>query len=45
MREALVLPVREYVNLNGASIGLDGIIFDAHGWWPLLTNFQIVDEP
>jgi peptide/nickel transport system substrate-binding protein len=41
MQNALILPVREYVNLNGATIGIDGIIFDAHGWWPLLNNFQI----
>jgi len=40
MREALILPVREYVNLNGASSELDGVIFDAHGWFPLLNNFQ-----
>jgi peptide/nickel transport system substrate-binding protein len=40
MDQALVLPIREHVNFNGATARLDGIIFDAHGWWPLLNNFQ-----
>lgn len=41
MEQALVLPIRDYVNLNGASARLDGVIFSAHGWWPLLRNFQL----
>jgi len=41
MEQALVLPIRDYVNLNGASARLDGVIFGAHGWWPLLRNFQL----
>lgn len=40
MDEALILPIRDYVNLNGATAQLDGVIYDAHGWWPLLNNFQ-----
>ncbi|MFP4323701.1 MAG: ABC transporter substrate-binding protein [Anaerolineales bacterium] len=44
MEEALILPVREYINLNGATHELDGVIFDAHGWWPLLNNFQWAEE-
>lgn len=39
MEEALILPIRDYVNLNGATTQLDGVIYDAHGWWPLLNNF------
>jgi peptide/nickel transport system substrate-binding protein len=41
MEQAVVLPIREYVNLNGATAGLDGVIFTAQGWWPLLQNFQL----
>jgi peptide/nickel transport system substrate-binding protein len=41
MEQAVVLPIREYVNLNGATARLDGVIFTAQGWWPLLRNFQL----
>ena len=40
MEQAVVLPVREYVDLVGASTQLDGVIFSAQGWWPLLYNFR-----
>ena len=40
MEQAVVLPIREYVNLVGVSSRLDGVIFSAQGWWPLLRNFQ-----
>ncbi|HLA42414.1 MAG TPA: ABC transporter substrate-binding protein, partial [Aggregatilineales bacterium] len=40
MEQALLLPIRDYMNLNGSSDDLEGVIFDAHGWWPLLNNFQ-----
>jgi peptide/nickel transport system substrate-binding protein len=40
MDDALILPIREYVNLNGATADLEGVLYDAHGWWPLLNNFQ-----
>ncbi|MBN1565648.1 MAG: hypothetical protein JXA10_17515 [Anaerolineae bacterium] len=41
MEEAVVLPIREYVNLTGSTAKLDGVIFTAQGWWPLLRNFQL----
>jgi peptide/nickel transport system substrate-binding protein len=41
MEQAVVLPIRDYVNLNGSSARLDGVIFSAQGWWPLLRNFQL----
>lgn len=41
MEQAVVLPVREYVNLNGTTARLDGVIFSAQGWWPLLRNLQL----
>jgi len=41
MEQAIVLPIREFVNLDGASTNLDGVIFSAQGWWPLLRNIQM----
>jgi peptide/nickel transport system substrate-binding protein len=41
MEQAAVLPIRDYVNLNGTSARLDGVIFSAQGWWPLLRNLQL----
>ncbi|NJL93866.1 MAG: hypothetical protein HC915_09105 [Anaerolineae bacterium] len=43
MQAAAILPIRDYVNLNGASVELKGVIFSANGWWPLLPNFQWSD--
>jgi peptide/nickel transport system substrate-binding protein len=40
MEQAIVLPIRDYVNLNGTSAKLDGVIYSAQGWWPLLRNLQ-----
>ena len=42
MEQAVLLPIREYVNLDGATAKLDGVIFSAQGWWPLLRNFQLL---
>lgn len=36
LQQALVLPVRDYVNLNAAVRGIQGLQFDAYGWFPLL---------
>lgn len=44
MEQAVILPVREYVNLNGTTARLDGVIFSAQGWWPLLRNFQLTGQ-
>jgi peptide/nickel transport system substrate-binding protein len=41
MEQAAVLPIREYVNLDGATAKLDGVVFSAQGWWPLLRNLQL----
>lgn len=41
MEQAVILPIREYINLNGTSANLDGVIFSAQGWWPLLRNLQL----
>ena len=42
MEQAAVLPVRDLVSLQGVSSNLDGVIFSAQGWWPLLRNFQLL---
>lgn len=41
MDQAVVLPIRDYVNLDGTSARLDGVIYTAQGWWPLLRNVQL----
>jgi peptide/nickel transport system substrate-binding protein len=38
MDEALVLPIREQVNLNGVRRDVQGLQFDAQGWFPYLTD-------
>jgi peptide/nickel transport system substrate-binding protein len=41
MEQALILPVRDYVNVNGVSANLQGVSFDAYGWFPLLNNVTV----
>lgn len=41
MDQALVLPIRDYVNLIAAQSALNGISFDAYGWFPLLNNISV----
>jgi len=43
MEQALILPIRDYVNLNGATARLTGVQFDAQGWFPLLHNFGWIE--
>ncbi len=38
MNQALVLPIRDQVNLNGASASIGGLSYDPFGWFPLLNN-------
>lgn len=42
MQEALILPIRDYVNLNGASTRIQNLHFDRYGWFPLLPNAAYV---
>ncbi len=35
---ALIIPIRDYVNLNGASAELQDLRFDAYGFFPILTD-------
>jgi peptide/nickel transport system substrate-binding protein len=41
MDQAVLLPIRDYVTLNGTTARLDGVIYAAQGWWPLLRNLQL----
>jgi peptide/nickel transport system substrate-binding protein len=43
MDQALILPIRDYVNLNGANARLENLSYDAYGWYPLLANVMIKD--
>lgn len=43
MQQALILPIRDYVNLNAHSTRVRNLIFDPYGWFPLLHNAVLVD--
>jgi len=40
MQQALILPIEDYVTLNGASSRIGDLSFDAYGWFPLLANLS-----
>jgi peptide/nickel transport system substrate-binding protein len=44
MDEALILPIRDQVNLNASSAALTGLQFDAYGWFPLLHNVRFASQ-
>ncbi len=41
MEQALILPIRDYVNLNGVSNRIGNLTYDAYGWFPLLVNMTL----
>lgn len=41
MEQALVLPVRDYTNLVVADSAVQGLQFDAQGWFPWLIDVQL----
>ena len=41
MEQALILPIRDYVNLNGSRTTLEGLSYDAYGWFPMLNNLKV----
>jgi peptide/nickel transport system substrate-binding protein len=43
MQEALVLPIRDIVNINGYSAKLSGLLYDPYGWFPLLYGVAYTD--
>jgi peptide/nickel transport system substrate-binding protein len=44
MDEALVLPIRDYVNLIAAQSPIKGLSFDTYGWFPVLNNISYSDS-
>ena len=42
MEQALVIPVRDYTNWNGASAKVKGLTYDVHGWWPYLYDVDLL---
>ena len=43
MEQALIVPIRDYVNINGVSTQVRGLRFDARGWFPWLYDVQLGD--
>jgi peptide/nickel transport system substrate-binding protein len=43
MEEALVIPIRDYVNLNGVSKRVQDLRFDARGWFPWLIEVTLAE--
>lgn len=41
MAEALIIPIRDYVNLNAASARVKGLRYDLRGWFPWLYDVYI----
>jgi peptide/nickel transport system substrate-binding protein len=41
MAEALIVPIRDYVNLNAASAKVKGLRYDAQGWFPWLYDVRV----
>jgi hypothetical protein len=42
MEQALIVPIRDRVNLNGVSARVQNLRFDAFGWYPVLYNASLV---
>ena len=41
MEQALIIPIRDYVNLNAASARVENLRYDAQGWFPWLYDVKI----
>ncbi|MFN3762086.1 MAG: ABC transporter substrate-binding protein [Anaerolineae bacterium] len=41
MESALIIPIRDYVNLNGVNNRVQGLRFDAQGWFPWLIDVTL----
>jgi peptide/nickel transport system substrate-binding protein len=44
MEQALILPVRDYINLNAYTARIDNLVYDPYGWFPLLYNATYIPE-
>jgi peptide/nickel transport system substrate-binding protein len=43
MERGVAIPIRDYVNLNGASSQVEGLHFDAQGWFPWLIDVTVTE--
>ena len=41
MDEAVIIPIRDWVNLNAASARVKGLRYDSQGWFPWLYDVQV----
>lgn len=41
MEQALIVPIRDYVNLNATRTTVQNLAFDAYGWFPILNNVTV----
>jgi peptide/nickel transport system substrate-binding protein len=41
MAEAMIVPIRDWVNLNAAAMRVKGLRYDAQGWFPWLYDVRI----
>jgi len=41
MAQALIVPIRDYINLNVAAKGVTHLRYDARGWFPWLSNVRV----
>ena len=41
MEQALLIPIRDYTNLNGASAKVQGLVYDSHGWFPYFYDVTL----
>ncbi len=44
MTEALIIPIRDYVNLNAASAQVKGLRYDSRGWFPWLYDVYLEES-
>jgi peptide/nickel transport system substrate-binding protein len=44
MEQALILPIRDYVNLNAAQTSIQNLTFDAYGWFPVMNNITLATD-
>lgn len=43
LEQALIIPIREYVNLNAHVIEVQNLQYDAYGWFPILNNVTLAE--
>ncbi len=42
--QAMILPIRDYVNLNATSAKVEGLRYDRQGWFPWLYDVSVADQ-